>query len=122
MMLGASVASFLFIMGSSVFGMPISGTHSVIGGLVGAGLAGCGWDSINKQQILRIVASWFLSPLISAGLCFTLVVIVTALTLGGIKLRFKVKVFALTVISGLCFVLINFMVFIKLIRYKGEAP
>ena len=45
-MLGASIASFLFIMSSSVFGMPISGTHAVVGGLVGAGLVGCGIESI----------------------------------------------------------------------------
>ena len=46
MMLGASISSFLFIMCSSIFGMPISGTHAVIGGLVGAGLVGMGFDSI----------------------------------------------------------------------------
>ena len=46
MMLGASISSFLFIMCSSIFGMPISGTHAVIGGLVGSGLVGMGFDSI----------------------------------------------------------------------------
>jgi PiT family inorganic phosphate transporter len=39
MMLGVCLASFSFILVSSIFGMPISGTHTVIGALIGAGLA-----------------------------------------------------------------------------------
>ena len=39
MMLGASISSFLLIMSSSLFGMPISGTHTVVGALIGSGLA-----------------------------------------------------------------------------------
>jgi phosphate/sulfate permease len=39
-MLGTSVASFIFILAASLFGMPISTTHSDVGALIGAGLAG----------------------------------------------------------------------------------
>lgn len=39
LMLAVSTASFLFILSSSIFGMPISGTHTVVGALIGAGLA-----------------------------------------------------------------------------------
>ena len=39
MMFGTSISSFLFIMSSSLFGMPISGTHTVVGALIGSGLA-----------------------------------------------------------------------------------
>lgn len=46
MMLGASIASFCFIMGSSLFGMPISGTHTVVGALIGAGIVGVGAGNI----------------------------------------------------------------------------
>jgi len=42
MMLGSSISSFIFIMASSVFGMPISGTHTVVGALIGSGLATVG--------------------------------------------------------------------------------
>ena len=38
MMLGTSISSFLFIMCSSVFGMPISGTHIFVGALIGSGI------------------------------------------------------------------------------------
>ena len=39
MMLGISLASCLFILSSSIFGMPISGTHTVVGAIIGAGCA-----------------------------------------------------------------------------------
>ena len=109
MMLGASISSFLFIMTSSVFGMPISGTHAVIGGLVGAGLVGCGFDSIGWLQLLRIVGSWFLSPVLSLGLCFVLMVIVSSLTMGGLDFSFKIKILALTLLTASCLLLTTFM-------------
>jgi phosphate/sulfate permease len=46
-MLAVCLASFSFILVSSIFGMPISGTHTVIGALVGAGLAGWGASGVN---------------------------------------------------------------------------
>lgn len=42
MMLSTSLSSFIFILASSLLGMPISTTHSDVGALVGAGLAGVG--------------------------------------------------------------------------------
>ena len=39
MMLGTSFASVAVIMTSSIFGIPISGTHTVVGAIIGAGLA-----------------------------------------------------------------------------------
>ena len=47
MMLGSSISSFLFIMSASIFGMPISGTHTVIGALIGSGIAAVGFSQIN---------------------------------------------------------------------------
>ena len=38
LMLSVCLASFLFIMTSSLWKMPISGTHTVVGALLGAGL------------------------------------------------------------------------------------
>ena len=39
MMLGTTISGFVFIMASSIFGMPISGTHTVVGALIGSGMA-----------------------------------------------------------------------------------
>jgi len=51
MMLGASLSSFIFVLASSLTGMPISTTHSDIGALIGAGLAGVGADNLSFVKI-----------------------------------------------------------------------
>jgi len=80
-MLGVSISSFLFIMASSVFGMPISGTHTIIGAIIGSGLAVFGASSINWFKLGIIVASWFIAPLLSILLCALLFIAVCTLTL-----------------------------------------
>lgn len=47
MMLGTSFSSVAIIMTSSIIGIPISGTHTVVGAIMGAGLAASGVNSIN---------------------------------------------------------------------------
>ena len=69
MMLGASISSFIFIMSSSLFGMPISGTHTVVGALIGSGLAVKGTESINWSKLEMIIGSWFVAPLVAIILC-----------------------------------------------------
>ena len=122
MMLGSSIASFIFIMSSSVFGMPISGTHAVVGGLVGAGLVGCGASSIDWWQIGRIVLSWFVSPVLSMTLCFLLLLLMTSLTLGGIDYSFKYKALALALIAGTCSTLTCFMLIVLLQERRNTPP
>jgi PiT family inorganic phosphate transporter len=43
---------------------PVSATHSVIGGLVGAGIIALWVDVINWGKIMQIVASWIISPVL----------------------------------------------------------
>jgi len=81
MMLGVTISSFLFIMASSVFGMPISGTHTIVGAIIGSGLAVFGASHINWLKLGVIVASWFIAPLLSIILCALLFIAVCALTL-----------------------------------------
>jgi len=83
MMLGVCISSFAFILFSSLFGMPISGTHTVIGALVGAGIAGVGWSGVAWHALGKVVASWFVSPVLSAVLCGLLFLGICALTQGG---------------------------------------
>ena len=112
MMLSVGIASFLFILSSSFFGVPISGTHTVVGALIGAGLAGLGSQDISWSQLRRIVLSWFVSPVLSSFLCFCLMIMVAMLTLNGVGMSLKPRLFNLTIISGLVFSLITFMVII----------
>ena len=46
MMLGTYISSFSIIICSSVLGMPLSGTHTVVGALIGCGIASQGSSNI----------------------------------------------------------------------------
>lgn len=83
MMLGTCLSAFSFILVSSIFGMPISGTHTVIGALVGAGFAGLSASEINWGKFGFTVASWFLSPLLSSAIAGVIFIFICAFTLGG---------------------------------------
>ena len=63
--------------------MPISGTHTVIGALVGAGLAGFASESLNWLKFAMTVASWFISPVMSSLLAGLLFLLICSVTLGG---------------------------------------
>ncbi|MDO5606718.1 MAG: anion permease [Paracoccus sp. (in: a-proteobacteria)] len=45
---------------------PVSTTHSIIGAVAGAGVAGLGWTQIDWQVVSRITLGWVAAPMISA--------------------------------------------------------
>jgi inorganic phosphate transporter, PiT family len=83
MMLGVSLASFMFIMTSSLFSMPISGTHTVVGAVIGAGIVGAGSNQVGWAYMINVVLSWIISPLLTMCLSFLNLWAVSYLTLGG---------------------------------------
>jgi len=48
---------------ATALGAPVSTTHSIIGAVMGAGMAAGGWGVVNWATIGSIVASWVVSPL-----------------------------------------------------------
>ena len=74
LMLAALFAGALWINLATWIGAPVSTTHSVIGGVLGAGLAIAGLEAVNWNKVLEVVASWVISPalggLIAALLLF----------------------------------------------------
>jgi len=45
-------------------GAPVSTTHSIVGGVLGAGIAAAGWNIADWHQVGMIAASWVISPLL----------------------------------------------------------
>jgi PiT family inorganic phosphate transporter len=64
LMLAALLAGAVWLNIATSLGAPVSTTHSIIGAVMGAGIAAGGWAMVNWGTILAIVGSWVLSPLL----------------------------------------------------------
>ncbi len=76
-MMSALIAAALWINLATLIGAPVSTTHSVVGGVMGAGVTAAGFAAVNWAMMGRIAASWVISPLMGG--------IVAALFLAFIK-------------------------------------
>jgi PiT family inorganic phosphate transporter len=65
-MFAALLAGALWLNLATALGAPVSTTHSIIGAVMGAGIAAGGWGLVNWPTIGAIVLSWILSPLSGA--------------------------------------------------------
>ena len=100
MMFSVCLSSFLFIMTSSFSKMPISGTHTVVGALLGAGIYGGGVDNLNWDKLIKIIASWFISPALSSLVAAIIMVSVATFTMNTVKFKFRTRLLSLQFIIG----------------------
>lgn len=63
-MMAALLASALWINLATWIGAPVSTTHSVVGGVMGAGIAAAGFGAVSWGTMGLIAASWVVSPLL----------------------------------------------------------
>jgi PiT family inorganic phosphate transporter len=63
LMLAALLAGALWLNIATAFGAPVSTTHSIVGAVLGAGIAAGGWQVANWSTMGAIAASWVISPL-----------------------------------------------------------
>lgn len=66
LMMAALLAGAVWLNVATVIGAPVSTTHSIVGGVLGAGVAAGGWGVANWSQVGSIALSWVISPLIGA--------------------------------------------------------
>ncbi|SDW01850.1 inorganic phosphate transporter, PiT family [Marinobacter mobilis] len=62
LMTAALLAGALWLNLATWMGAPVSTTHSIVGGVLGAGIAAGGWGIANWAVMAKIVASWVISP------------------------------------------------------------
>ena len=61
-MMAALLAAALWLNLATFLGAPVSTTHSIVGGVMGAGIAATGIDAVNWPTMAKIAASWVISP------------------------------------------------------------
>ncbi|MDU8911663.1 anion permease [Aestuariicoccus sp. MJ-SS9] len=76
LMIAALLAAAVWLNFATAIGAPVSTTHSIVGGVLGAGIAAAGWGIANWHQVAMIAASWVISPvlggLIAAGFLYVI--------------------------------------------------
>ncbi|PAA77231.1 hypothetical protein BOX15_Mlig025555g1 [Macrostomum lignano] len=72
----------IWLLVATFFRVPVSGTHSIVGATVGFALVANAQTGVDWARLGLIVASWFISPLLSGGI--------------SIALFYFIKVFILT--------------------------
>jgi len=63
-MMAALVSSAVWVNLATFVGAPVSTTHSVVGGVMGAGIAAAGFAAVNWPTMGAIAASWVISPVL----------------------------------------------------------
>ena len=64
LMMAALLAGALWLNIATYYGMPVSTTHSIVGGVLGAGIAAGGIEIANWNKMGAIAASWIISPVL----------------------------------------------------------
>jgi len=68
LMTAALLAGAVWLNIATAVGAPVSTTHSIIGAVLGAGLAAGGSAAANWGQLAEIAASWVISPVLGAAI------------------------------------------------------
>lgn len=63
--ISAMFGSAVWQLAASFLKLPISGTHCIVGATIGFSLVAKGQQGVQWSELLRIVLSWFISPLLS---------------------------------------------------------
>mmetsp|Transcript_24617 Transcript_24617/g.42376 ORF Transcript_24617/g.42376 Transcript_24617/m.42376 type:complete len:550 (+) Transcript_24617:75-1724(+) len=111
------LGSSSFVLFATHLGWPVSTTHAIVGAVIGTGIASFGSSAINwtwdNNGVAQIVASWFISPALAAGLALVLFLTIKY----GIMRR--TKCFLLGLIFIPIFISITFFINVYFIVTKG---
>ncbi|MCB1764164.1 MAG: inorganic phosphate transporter [Gammaproteobacteria bacterium] len=84
-MLGALLAAGIWLMVATARGWPVSTTHTIVGAVVGIGVAAMGVDAVKWDKLGEIVASWFVSPVLGGIIGLLLMISIQKLILNAEK-------------------------------------
>lgn len=67
-MMAALLSAALWVNLATWIGAPVSTTHSVVGGVMGAGIAAAGFTAVSWPTMGKIAASWVISPVLGGAI------------------------------------------------------
>lgn len=73
----ALLAAAVWLNVSSLFGVPVSTTHSIVGAIAGFGIMRAGIGQVHWVTLGGIVASWIISPVVGGIIAFLIFTIIT---------------------------------------------
>ncbi|NNE24146.1 MAG: inorganic phosphate transporter [Rhizobiales bacterium] len=76
LMISALLAAALWINLATMLNAPVSTTHSIVGGVLGAGIAAAGVGLVNWATMAKIAASWVISPAFGAAVSAVLLLVI----------------------------------------------
>ena len=62
-MLAALLAAGAWLFIATLFGLPVSTSHAIVGSVVGIGVVALGVDAVYWTKVLQIASSWVISPI-----------------------------------------------------------
>jgi len=112
-MMAALLAAALWLNFATMAKAPVSTTHSIVGGVMGAGIAAAGFSIVAWGTMAKIAASWVISPVLGG--------IIAALFLIAIKktIVFKEKKIKASIIWVPIFVSVMSWAFVTYLTLKG---
>ena len=75
-MLSALLAAALWINLATFFNAPVSTTHSIVGGILGAGLVAAGFNVVDWNTMLKIASSWVISPVLGGAIAASILLLI----------------------------------------------
>ncbi|MCF3973271.1 inorganic phosphate transporter [Paracoccus salsus] len=75
-MLSALVGAAAWITTATGIGLPVSTSHSIVGGIAGAGMAALGTSAVEWTTLAIITSTWLIAPLIAGAVAGLLVIFV----------------------------------------------
>lgn len=115
----ALVGSATWLTIATSIGMPVSTTHSIVGGTIGAGIAAGGTAAVSWgwDGVAQIIASWFIAPFLSGAIA-TVVFLISKYGVLNVKPIERSIKNALLLVGLLVFA--TFAVLTMLIVWKGS--
>ncbi len=78
-MLSALLAAGIWLFIATIFGLPVSTTHAIVGSVVGIGVASFGVHAVYWPKVFTIATSWVISPLMGGVMAYLIFIILRSL-------------------------------------------